>query len=95
MARPRFPNRMKEIIFSKHALLKVEILKAHGIIFNQEFVINALMHPNKIERGYKDRFIAQKKLDDDHVLRIVYEEYLEHILVITLYPGRSQRYEKN
>jgi len=43
---------MKEIIFSKHALLKVEILKAHGIIFNQEFVINALMHPNKIERGY-------------------------------------------
>lgn len=86
---------MKEIIFSKHALLKVEILKAHGIIFNQEFIRNALTHPNKIERGYKDRFVAQKKLDEDHVLRIVYEENVEHILGITLYPGRSERYEKD
>jgi hypothetical protein len=53
------------------------------------------MHLNKIERGYKDRFIAQKKLDEDHVLRIVYEENVEHILVIPLYPGRSERYEKD
>jgi hypothetical protein len=86
---------MKEIIFSKHALLKIEILRAHGIIIDQEFVRKALTHPNKIERGYKGRFIAQKKLDDDHVLRTVYEENDEHILVITLYPGRSERYEKD
>ena len=86
---------MKEIIFSKHALLKIEILRAHGIILEEKFLKNALKNPDRIDRGYKDRFIAQKKLDHDHVLRIVYEEQVDSLSVITLYPGRRERYEKD
>jgi len=86
---------MKEIIFSNHALRKIEILHKHGIIMTTDFIKNALWSPDKIERGYKERFIAQKKMDDEHVLRVVYEEYADHLLIITLYPGRSGRYEKD
>jgi hypothetical protein len=39
--------------------------------------------------------LAQKALDATHVLRVVYEEAGQDILVITLYPGRRTRYEKD
>jgi hypothetical protein len=43
--------------------------------------------------GYLDRFIAQKKIDETHVLRVVYEETNNIIFIITIYPGRIRRYE--
>ena len=48
-----------------------------------------------LEKGYKDRLIAQKKIDDEHVIRVVHEKEREKILVITLYPARRSRYEKD
>lgn len=86
---------MKEIVFSDHALLKFEVLQKHGVILDKNFVEGVLRNPSKIERGYKERFIAQGKLDDEHVLRVVYEEHGDHMLVITFYPGRIVRYETN
>jgi hypothetical protein len=86
---------MREIVFSGHAVAKIELLKKHGIILDNDFIKAALAFPDKTDRGYKDRYIAQKKMDEKHVLRIVYEEYVDHILIITLYPGRSERYEKD
>jgi hypothetical protein len=43
----------------------------------------------------EDKFIAQKRLDENLVLRVVYREFNAFILVITLYPGRRSRYEKD
>lgn len=86
---------MKEIKFSDHALLKIEILRGHGITIEEDFINGAFEQPDKINRGYKDRFIIQEKWDEEHVLRVVYEEYTDHILIITLYPGRRERYEKD
>ena len=84
-----------QIIFSEHALLKIEILKKHGIIINKDFVKNTVIYPEKTDHGYKGRFVAQKELDNEHVLRVIYEKHTDHILVVTLYPGRRERYEKN
>ncbi|MEW6380575.1 MAG: DUF4258 domain-containing protein [bacterium] len=86
---------MKKIELSSHAVLKVEILKKHGIIIDEDFVNEVIISPDKIDRGYKGRLIAQKELDKEHVLRVVYENKPEHILVITLYPGKKERYEKD
>ena len=86
---------MKEIVFSDHALIKVEILKRHGIILSKDFIKNAITYPDKIDRGYKDRLIAQRGMNSEHVLRIVYEEHSDHILIITLYPARRERYEED
>ena len=84
-----------EIKFSPHSLIKIDILKSHGFNLSKEMVESIVRSPDKIERGYKDRLIAQKIVDDTHVLRVIYETTPEGIWVITVYPGRRSRYEKD
>ena len=64
-------------------------------MIDKNFIEKILANPDKIERGYKSRLIAQGALDDKHILRIVYEENEKGIKVITMYPGRRTRYEKD
>lgn len=84
-----------KVQFSNHSQLKIELLKNHGMVIDEAFVKNAVLKPDKVEKGYKGRLIAQKKLDRDHVVRIIYEEHSDYFLVITVYPGRRDRYEKD
>jgi hypothetical protein len=41
----------------------------------------------------KGRMIAQKRITERHVLRVVYRQEGENQVVITFYPGRRERYE--
>lgn len=84
-----------KIEFSLHSLLKIEILKSHGINVSKEIVEDIIRNPDRIDVGYKERLIAQKGFDDMHVLRVIYESRPEKLYVVTLYPGRRSRYEKN
>ncbi|NEP62942.1 MAG: DUF4258 domain-containing protein [Symploca sp. SIO2G7] len=86
---------MKEIRFSEHSQLKIEILVNHGITIKPEFIIETVRSPDKIESGEEGKQIAQKRLDEKRVLRVVYREFKAFILIITLYPGRRSRYEKD
>ena len=88
-------SNVAEIEFSAHALFKIGLLKSHGVELSEEMIEDAVRMPDSIEQGCKGRLIAQKRMDDDHVIRIVYEESEEKILVITAYPGKRSRYEKN
>ena len=84
-----------EIEFSPHSLLKIEILNSHSFSLSKEIVEDIIRFPDKIEDGYGDRLIAQRNLDDTHVLRVVYKTKQEKNLIITVYPGRRSRYEKD
>ncbi len=83
------------IEFSLHSLLKIELLKSQGINVSREAIVDIITNPDKLEVGYKERFIAQKALDNRLVLRVVYELMPEKSFVITVYPGRRSRYEKD
>jgi len=83
------------IEFSLHSLLKIEILRSHGIYVSKEIVEDIISNPDRVDVGYKERAIAQKGFDDTHVLRVVYESKPEQIYVVTVYPGRRSRYEKD
>ena len=85
----------KEIRFSDHSLLKIDLLSERGITIAQEFVVKTIQFPDRREPGEGEKITAQKQLDENLVLRVVYREYEAFILVITLYPGRRSRYEKN
>jgi len=39
------------------------------------------------------RKIAQKIIDERHVIRVVFEEYAEALKIITFYPARRKQYE--
>lgn len=58
---------MKEIRFSEHSQLKMEILSSHQVIITPEFVIETVRLPDRVESGEDDKLIAQKKLDDNLV----------------------------
>ena len=86
---------MYRIYFSDHVLYKIELLKSHGIELSKEIIEDAIRMPDSIEKGYKGRLIAQKRMDKEHVIRVIYEERKEKIIIITAYPGKRSRYEKN
>ena len=82
-----------KIRFSNHALQKFMILKKHNFIVKEEDVIKVIKEPEKVEKGRKGRLIAQRETNMEHVLRVVYEEKDNEIVVITFYPARRKRYE--
>jgi len=86
---------VKEIRFSDHAFSKLDILASRNIIISREFVVEAICNPDKTESGSGDKIIAQKRLNEQLVVRVVYREFDAFILTITVYPGRRKRYEKN
>ncbi|MCX7001555.1 MAG: DUF4258 domain-containing protein [Candidatus Sumerlaeota bacterium] len=86
---------MIEIELTNHCLLKIDILAKHGVSISKELIIDIINNPTKTESGYKNRIIAQKEIDETHVLRVVYEKELNKAKVITVYPGRRERYAKD
>lgn len=86
---------MINVEFTDHALYKISLLKAHGFEITETSVAEIIDYPDKIEEGFEGRLIAQKVIDAQHVLRVVFETKKNKVLVVTLYPGRRIRYEKN
>ena len=83
----------KTIVYGTHAEDKFEILKRHGFVVSKRQVRETLRGPQKIEDGFRGRKIAQRRISETHVLRVVYEEKQKEIRVVTFYPGRRSRYE--
>ena len=81
----------KPIELSPHAKEKLERLTNVGIA--QEKVFKTIRNPESLAAGYFGRKIAQSTLTEDLMLRVVFEETDNNILVITLYPAKRQRYE--
>ena len=85
----------KKIVYGNHAEEKFEILRRHGFLVSKKQVRETLRKPDKIEEGFRGRKIAQCKISEKHVLRVVYEEKQKEIGVVTFYPGRRSRYESS
>ena len=86
-------NNMRKIVFCSHAEEKFLILKKHRFQVTKKQVIDVLRKPDKIEAGYGGRHIAQKKISEGHVLRVVFEKAGKLETVVTFYPGRREYYE--
>lgn len=83
---------MRTIHFTKHALEKLSLMQQFGFAVDENTVVQAIRRPQPVVPGHSNRLVAQTMLDEKHVLRVVYEED-EEITVITVYPGRRERYE--
>jgi hypothetical protein len=84
----------KEIRWSEHAKLKLNILNQRNLNISPEKVLETIRSPNA--SFYEDeKTIAQSELDESLVLRVVYRDFAAFIFIITLYPGKRSRYEKD
>jgi hypothetical protein len=80
------------IRYTRHAQEKFATLERHGFPITAEQVQSAVTSPDRlIPQG--GRLIAQSRISDTHVLRVVYREEGDERVVITFYPGRRARYE--
>ncbi|MBI4050522.1 MAG: DUF4258 domain-containing protein [Candidatus Doudnabacteria bacterium] len=82
------------IYFTKHATNKFEILRRHKVYVSEAQVIETISSPDLTDESRLPLLIAQKALDQTHVLRVVYKQENGMIRVITFYPGRKSQYEK-
>ncbi len=82
-----------EVIFTRHAESKFDILEQHGFRVSKAQVVDALLKPDSVFPVKKERWIAQKAISEHHVLRIVYRGEGDALVVITFYPGRRKYYE--
>ena len=82
------------VIFTKHAENKFEILKRHKFPISKKRVINTVENPELIDKSRLPLLIAQRKIDRNHVLRVVYKKEFGVIKIVTFYPGRRTQYEK-
>jgi len=81
------------IVYSRHAEEKFEVLKRHGFKVTRQQVEETLTAPDTVIPQPKGRMIAQKRITERHVLRVIYRQEGENQVVITFYPGRRERYE--
>jgi len=79
--------------FTHHARDKFLILERHNFTVAEETVIEAVRHPEKVERSRNNRFVAERAIDEEHLIRVVYEFRGDEIAIITFYPARKRRYE--
>ena len=82
-----------KIILSPHARRKFTILKEHGFSVRRSVVIAAVRAPDRVVPGYGGRKVAQKTLDETHLLRVVFEERQGTRRIVTFYPARRKEYE--
>lgn len=70
-----------------------KLLRLVKVGITKEKVMETLKHPEKVLQGYLGRKIAQGNLTAALILRVVYEETEEGILIITAYPAERRRYK--
>ncbi|RLC80114.1 MAG: DUF4258 domain-containing protein [Chloroflexi bacterium] len=83
------------IVYTYHSLRKFKLLEQHGFRVTSEQVEETLTAPNVVIPQQKGRYIAQKRISQHYVLRVVYRKEGDNLVVITFYPGRRERYEVN
>ena len=81
----------KPIKLSPHAKEKLKRLVQSGI--TEEKAIKTVQNPESLTAGYFGRKIAQSALTEELLLRVIYEETDNNILVVTIYPAKRRRYE--
>ena len=84
---------MASIRFTVHARLKFADLATLGLGVSEAEVLDVLAAPDETVPGHHNRKVAQKGYGPRHVLRVVFEEHENEIVVVTFYPARRRRYE--
>ena len=79
--------------FTKHAKDKFIKVRYAGFALSKKQVQETIQHPNKVEEKPDGTFIATKILDSIYILRVVYREEDDIIVIITFYPARRKDYE--
>ncbi len=83
---------VKPVRFTRHAQQKFTDLVRLGFIITPEQVLEALRNPEQVDRDL-DPPVAQKAINDRHLIRVIFVEDEDEVRIVTFYPARRARYE--
>ena len=63
-----------EVRLTRHAAEKLRLLSNHSLKIRRELVEQSVLEPERVIEGFGGRSIAEKRLDEEHVLRVVFVE---------------------
>ena len=81
-----------QIFYTKHAKEKFDILGKQSFLITKQQVENTIKNYEYLEKEKFPVLIAQKSLDKEYVLRVVFKEEFRVLKIITFYPARKQKY---
>jgi len=80
-----------KIKLTKHSAEKFELLKHYGFEITKKQVIETVLNPERLDKR-AGQYFANKTINSEHALRVVYEKRKGYLVVITFYPVRRERY---
>ena len=82
-----------KIVFTNHAEKKLKDLEKLGVNVTKTLIKNVLEDPLHVDgKSNPPKKIVSGKLGEKHLLRIVFREENDIIIVITFYPAKKGRY---
>ncbi len=66
-----------KVAFTSHARQKFQILRRHKCIITEGEVKKTVEEPDSVKEGRRERMIAQRVVDKEHLLRVIYENKLQ------------------
>lgn len=81
------------IRFTNHALNEIREERERGFDVSEELAMEILLRPAQLVPARDSRMFAQSPIDDRHLLRVLFEEENEGLVIITVYIGVRQQYE--
>ncbi len=83
------------IRYTTHAQESIQETNLLGFCVTQVLIQKVLESPERVDTASRHpQIIAQRPIDEFHVLRVVYRCEFNYILVITTYVGRRKQYER-
>jgi hypothetical protein len=80
----------KRAVITGHARSRLERDKTYSV--SEQTLVDIVTGPDEVVRGEGNRMIAHRVLDEDYILRVVYEESESEIQIITFYRAKKKRY---
>ena len=82
-----------KIVFTHHAEKKLKDLKNLGVNVTKSLIENVLTNPLHVDReSDPPNKISSGEFGKKHLLRVVFREENDIIIIITFYPARKGRY---
>ncbi len=82
-----------KLIFTKHSSEKFEILKQLGWKITREQVKTVVQKPRWVGKSRFGQKTAMNLVDDQHILRVIFDQENGRIKVITFHIARRGKYE--
>ena len=83
----------RPIRITNHALEKLADERQRGFEVDERHAIEILRQPEQVTPARAGRKFAQSPIDERHLLRVLFEEEAEGLVIITVYIAARAQYE--